>query len=293
LLYTIDIERDIDTDLLYSKFDASKRVDKSMSSGRKIFRFLKFLEDLKKLFGFFYKTPNAVQILKALICLSGFFYHMMDNLAWAANTGIIDEFFVGEIKWKMSKNFFSLIRNLIKLITSGMKVSKYISYDRYNEEEVMSEFNKEVSNFKLQSHYNIIKQTLENRAKIRLKSLDMIHSFLRICMLAFNLKIEPFYSLSHPLSIALCGVLHASISIYKQLSKFSPHNSYSVYGGFSLKKSSSLVEKLLIDNRNEEEILEEGYFDHYYIDFNKDYSTKSEEIMRPLHIIRRKSFVDT
>ena len=98
-----------------------------MSSGRKIFRLLKFLEDLKKLFIYFYKTPDAVKILKGMILLSGFFYHIMDNLVWGVNVGILNEFLVGDIRYKMSKNFFSLIRNWIKLIMDCIKIKKYVS----------------------------------------------------------------------------------------------------------------------------------------------------------------------
>ncbi len=242
-----------------------------MSSGRKIFRLLKFMEDLRKLCGYFYKTPDAVQILKAFICLFGLIYHILDNIVWAANTGIIDEFLLGEIRWKMSKNFFSLIRNMIKLIMDVLKIRKYISHDRYNEEEILTEFNKEISNVNRHSHCNIIKQTLENRVKIRMKSIDIAHSSLRICMLSYNLKIEPFYSVSHPVYIAFFGVLHASISIYKQLSKNSDlRNSFSIYGFIEKGKNSGSLEKLLIDNRDEEELFSDDYFDNYYIDFNKD-----------------------
>ena len=241
-----------------------------MSSGRKIFRFLKFMEDLKKLYSYIYKTPDAVQVLKAMLCLSSFFYHIMDNLVWAANTGIIDEFLLGEIKWKLSKNFFSYIRNWIKITMDCIKLRKYISYDRYNEEEILNKFNKEMSKFKVQSDYNIIAHALKNRAKIRMKSINIMHSALRIYMLSYNLKIDPLYRLTHPIFIGFLGVIHASISIYKNLSKSDFTNTYSIYG-FSERNVSSL-EKLLIDEKSDYYyILEEDYFDNYYIDFNKDF----------------------
>ena len=260
-----------------------------MSSGRKIFRLLKFLEDLKKLFIYFYKTPDAVKILKGMILLSGFFYHIMDNLVWGVNVGILNEFLVGDIRYKMSKNFFSLIRNWIKLIMDCIKIKKYVSYDKFNEEEIISKFNKEMSSFKINSNYNTIKQTLENRAKIRMKTLDIIHSSLRICMISYNLKLEPLYSISHPVYIALFGLSQVSISIFKHLVKISEYsNTYSIYGHFEINKSSSL-EKLLIDtNLNEDQIFRPDYFDHYYIDFNKDYSEKSEKIIK--YIPKRLNF---
>ena len=89
-------------------------------------------------------------------------------------------------------------------------------------------------------------------------------------MLSYNLKIDPLYRLTHPIFIGFLGVIHASISIYKNLSKSDFTNTYSIYG-FSERNVSSL-EKLLIDEKSDYYyILEEDYFDNYYIDFNKDF----------------------
>jgi hypothetical protein len=245
-----------------------------MSGGRKIFRFLKFMEDLKLLYAYLYKRPHSINVLKALICLTGFFYHLMDNLVWAVNIGVLNEYLIGEIRWKVSKNFFSLIRTVIKLFLDCLKLKRYIYDDICNEQEIQSEFNQQLFNFKKVCQYNIIKQTLENRAKLRLKALDIVHSTMRICMRTFSLKIEPFYSYSHPIIISICGVVQASISMFKQLTKESDYKSISIEG-FS-KKGSSL-EKLLIEERNEREIFEENYFDNYYVDFNKDVIFYSEK----------------
>ena len=87
-----------------------------MSSGRKIFRFLKFIEDIKQLYTFLFQTPTAIRILKVLMCLSSLFYHVMDNVVWAVNVSIIDEYIIGEIRWNMTMKFFALIRKILLLI---------------------------------------------------------------------------------------------------------------------------------------------------------------------------------
>lgn len=245
-----------------------------MSGGRKIFRFLKFMEDLKLLYAHLFRRPHAVNVLKALICLTGFFYHIMDNLVWAVNIGVLNEYLIGEIRWKVSKNFFSLIRTIIKLFLDCLKLKSYVYYDICNEQEIQTEFHQQLLNFKKDCQYNIIKQTLENRAKLRLKALSIIHSTMRICMRTFSLKIEPFYSYSHPIIIYICGVVQASISMFKQVIKESDYKSISIEG--FAKKSGSL-EKLLIEDRNEREMFEENYFDNYYVDFNKEISNTSDK----------------
>ena len=81
-----------------------KRIEKSMSNGRKIFSFLKFIEDLKKFINIIYDSSFDFQtVLKAFISLSGCFYHFLDNLVWASKMGMINKVFTGEINWKTSK----------------------------------------------------------------------------------------------------------------------------------------------------------------------------------------------
>ena len=95
--------------MIYDRHTNLKRIEKSMSNGRKIFRFLKFVEDLKKFYSYLYDSSfDPITILKAFTTLSACFYHFLDNLVWASNVGMINRIISGELKWKTSKNFFSL-----------------------------------------------------------------------------------------------------------------------------------------------------------------------------------------
>ncbi len=67
------------------------KIKESMSSGRKIFRFLKFLNELKTINDFL-KTTNKPLHLKVLITLrhvSSFFYYILDNTLWGVKTGVL------------------------------------------------------------------------------------------------------------------------------------------------------------------------------------------------------------
>jgi len=109
-----------------------------MSQGRKIFRFLKFLDELKTIQTFL-KTTNKPFFLKVLITLrhvSSFFYYILDNTLWGVKTGVLKYFYsfitclkrFSEYiehktykKWKYKKNWFSLFRNILQLTINLLK----------------------------------------------------------------------------------------------------------------------------------------------------------------------------
>ncbi len=67
------------------------KIKESMSQGRKIFRFLKSLDELKTIQNFL-KTTNKPLFLKVLITLrhvSSFFYYILDNTLWGVKTGVL------------------------------------------------------------------------------------------------------------------------------------------------------------------------------------------------------------
>ena len=69
-----------------------KRIEKSMISGRKIFRFLKFIQDLNKLFLYGQKSFSVSRILKICMLISAMFYHILDSILWCHNIGLIGQF---------------------------------------------------------------------------------------------------------------------------------------------------------------------------------------------------------
>lgn len=284
-----------------------------MSSGRKIFRFLKWIENVKGIYYYIiYKQPSLRNMFKALTALSSFFYHLFDNLLWASNLGLLSEYLVGEIKIKNTKNFFSLLRNIIKIF---MDINKFIDLyyiNKKNEEEVYEVFEKRVENFESNIYDKVLVYTLEVRKKLRIKVFDIIHSFLRICMLLFSLKLEPFYSNLHPIFIGFCGSVHSIISLYKTLQDpdlneeeklkmkkklEKEKNNKNVYENDRILNSNSgdlnkkipkrkslilMLDENDEDQRNQEKynIFSEGYFKNYYIDFNKDFPMEPGGVLK-------------
>jgi hypothetical protein len=259
----------------FVNYDAFKNVERSMSSGRKIFRFLKWIEDIKTIFYYIvYKDTSLRNIFKALMSLSSFFYHIFDNLVWSNNVGLIGEYFVGDIKLKNAKNLFSLLRNIIKIIMDFYKFKSLYYLNKKNEEEVSEVFEKRVENFQTEINNKVLKQTLEIRSKLRNKILDLFHSFLRINMLLYSLRLDPAYSQLHPIFIGLCGMLHSIISLYKI---FVESNNMPINNN---KEKKSTLHILIEENEfKKEKIFDKNYFDDYYLDFNKDFPVDPKNII--------------
>lgn len=192
--------------MIYNRHLNLKRIEKSMSNGRKIFRFLKFVEDIKKFINLVYESSfDSKTVLKAFIALSGGFYHFLDNLVWASNVGMINRVFSGDINWKTSKNFFSIIRTLIKLFTSFMEFKDcYYSSWIKNDNEIVNE-----------NYDKIINETIKNRSRLRMLTVDILQYLLKLTTLIYSSKIQPFYGLLHPIIVSFCGILFCCISIFK------------------------------------------------------------------------------
>ena len=73
----------------------SGRIVHSMSKGRKIFRFLKFVDEFYKISELMKKSNKFNRILTNMMLMSrfgSFFYYILDNFLWAINTGIFSKF---------------------------------------------------------------------------------------------------------------------------------------------------------------------------------------------------------
>ena len=98
------------------------KVKESMSQGRKIFKFLKFLQQIKAIQKNLKKQKSfAYKFLSISINLMAFFYYLIDNTLWGINIGILSEIVSKntENRYKRYKNTFSLMKFILK-ITKNM-----------------------------------------------------------------------------------------------------------------------------------------------------------------------------
>jgi Peroxisomal biogenesis factor 11 (PEX11) len=72
----------------------SGRIVESMSRNKKIFRFLKFIDEFYKITELLKKQNKFNRLLSNMMILSkigAFFYYILDNFLWAINTGILSK----------------------------------------------------------------------------------------------------------------------------------------------------------------------------------------------------------
>lgn len=284
--------------MIYDRHTNLKRIEKSMSNGRKIFRFLKFVEDLKKFYSYLLDSSfDAITILKVFTTLSACFYHFLDNLVWASNVGMINRIISGDLGWKTSKNFFSLTKTLIKLVTSLINF-KHCYYNSWMNEE---------NEIKNENYEKILNKTFKNRSKLRKISIDIIHALLKLVTLFYSLKFGPVYSILHPIIVSLCGILYCVISLFKIYYKTSTENKKllkNIKGSLEntnantnnnliqYKSTNNLIglsqnyhhrssfELSLMDRAPNCRLFHENYFENYYIDFNKDFPIVPEMVLK-------------
>ena len=96
----------------------AKRIHKNISSGRKIFKFLKFIDELKNLAKEFQKqdTPPQIRLLVILSRVFGFFYYLLDNIVWFTNVGMLSRVTAYSIQWKQVKYWFTLFKNIVQIL---------------------------------------------------------------------------------------------------------------------------------------------------------------------------------
>ena len=234
------------------------------------------------------KTASFKNISKALMSICSLFYHILDNFLWMSNVNLISEYIVGDINIRSSKNTFSLMRNLIKLILDIYKLSSLNTLDQQITEEVFGLFESEVKQYKNQLMDNkLVKEMLIIRYKKRICILNIFHTIVRICVLINSLRLSLLGFKLHPIFCSFCNLIQAILSIYKFVEK---ENKYHFINEKQKTKKSQIIKvdssakkKLLFGfsfdmNRNKT-LLHKDYFKDYLIDFMEDYPTDYKNII--------------
>mmetsp|Transcript_23891 Transcript_23891/g.23583 ORF Transcript_23891/g.23583 Transcript_23891/m.23583 type:complete len:128 (-) Transcript_23891:861-1244(-) len=99
-----------------------RRVVENISSGRKVFKFLKFMDMVKKMIELLkqedHKHGLFVTILQLFGCIVGFFYYLLDNIVWFVNIGMIRKTVFKNVKWKRIRDALTLSKNSIQMLQS-------------------------------------------------------------------------------------------------------------------------------------------------------------------------------
>ncbi len=72
----------------------SDNIVSNIASCRKIFRFLKFLEQVRKMYDYYqvrHRKSMAIKVVSYARYVCAFFYFLSDNIVWLADMGIIEK----------------------------------------------------------------------------------------------------------------------------------------------------------------------------------------------------------
>ena len=95
------------------------RIKDQMKNGRKIFKFLKFLDSIRGLQSTPYRRkPLHYKLMMMVIYTCDLFYYLLDHVIWGVNIGVLSELVEGNFKnrAKAFKDSFSLGKAMLKLI---------------------------------------------------------------------------------------------------------------------------------------------------------------------------------
>jgi len=98
-----------------------KNLESQISNGRKIFRLLLFLNEIKEFDDLAKdsKLQLPLKLLKLVSTFCSFNYYLMDNLVWFAKMDFIpNQDPLLKFKWKNLKNAFSLGKTVLELVIS-------------------------------------------------------------------------------------------------------------------------------------------------------------------------------
>ncbi|CAG9331290.1 unnamed protein product [Blepharisma stoltei] len=193
----------------------AKIINESMKNGRKIFRLLRWIEELGSI-GKNTKGPyDAIIILKLVRHIAGAIYYILDNLVWVAQIGVISKVITNaNWKWESTKDAASFVRYILLLIINLFSVRKR----RAKETELIEELESDPGRIiNYDNHgYKKMLSLVKIRTKRRYQALDIMKNFLRIFMLMKSLKL-PFTQNVSGVFYSICGITSSALAIFKLL----------------------------------------------------------------------------
>ena len=196
----------------------AKSIKKTMSQGRKIFRLLKFMDEIVNVDAH-WKMMKTADLIVSLQCINDFFsfwYYVIDNVVWAASIGLISKYIARlQIKWKAIKDSISLVRNLIDVVMCVIILVK----SKTIENKLRSTLRHKLMQQPLYEgsrSYSTMEEVLEVRREQVYRVIDLLQNWLRIVMLFHQLGLPGHRLISRPL-VAVCGLVQSLLSVFKMM----------------------------------------------------------------------------
>ena len=188
-----------------------KRISSNLSSGRKVFRLLKFSDELSSIIKYTRGSKKTTLFQDILFYSSGicsFFYYLLDNIIWLSSK-----------KYKFlsrMKDLFSLARCIIEIWKWFYEIAK----DLKNEEKILKKLGLYDGFFvsDTEESYGLIRDLIKLRRQMSFYVLDLVTNMLRVFMLFKSLKFYGSFYLD-PIFVELWGVFSSFFALLKSIKK--------------------------------------------------------------------------
>lgn len=185
----------------------AKKLESSISNGRKIFRLFLFLNESAELYELikYSNFPLPLRVLKIISTCCSFIYYFTDNIVYLSNLGFVEPFVPKtRLKWKQIKNIFSFTKTILEII-----IAIYTIYEKKKEEFQISEklkrFTDEVLRWNSEANVLVRNLIILRREAVFNKIEAMIY-IMRMFMLVSSLKFVG-HSLLNPIFVSGCGIV--------------------------------------------------------------------------------------
>ena len=188
-----------------------KRISANLSSGRKVFRLLKFSDELSNIIKYTRSSRKTTLFQDLLFYSSGvcsFFYYLLDNVIWLSSK-----------KYK----FLSRMKDLFSLARCVIEIWKWlheIANDLKNEEKILKKLGLYDNYFvaDTEESYALIRDLIKLRRQMSFYVLDLVTNILRVFMLFKSLRIYGSVYLDS-IFVELWGVFSSFFALLKSVKK--------------------------------------------------------------------------
>jgi hypothetical protein len=208
----------------------AKIVKKNMSSGRKVFKLLKFIDEYNSFVDLLFQDsadtenksktkirPGLIRVLDLLRKLCGIFYYFFDNLVWFANMGAINKDIIeNKLGWRAVKDMFALLKNFCESVKSFIKLQLSIEKTASLEKKIFEQAELQGVVIGDQDELTLrVFQLLQQRSKTTQCKLTVTTTLLRIIQLTYRLKFKFARRHIHPIFVVVCRIISIIFSLFK------------------------------------------------------------------------------
>ena len=197
----------------------AKKMESSLSNGRKIFRLFLFLNEVTELHQLITNSTHALplRMIKIVSTCCSFIYYLTDNIVWLANLGFVSSYvpLMGtRLKWKQIKNIFSLTKTILEVIISFISILE----KRKKEFEIsqrLLQFDRNTISWDSEA-YVLFRELIITRRERNYHKVEATIYICRMFMLISGLRVSG-YTYLDPIFISMCGVAQASCTVFKSM----------------------------------------------------------------------------